>query len=755
MRLSTTPRTSLRLLAFFGLVGCEQGAIKDTASPFGVEACDGVDNDADGQVDEGFPDADSDGMADCVDEEVCDGIDNDGDGEVDEGFEHYGDVDGDGIVDCGGVEVCNGLDDDGNGLVDDGPDSDGDGTPDICELDVCDCVDNDGDGILEENCEQQLQITVTADNQGDYFVDGVWVGETDDWEQPRVFTATVTGNVHHVAANTVDTTSPFGGFLGSVKLDGQLRTTTGDGSWLGARGAPPVGTAWTTSTTGLSAAGGTDCIWTGLNAFSGTGARWVWMDDCHTALRETDEGDRAYFVREVESCAVEEVCDGRDNDGDGEVDETFADSDGDSIADCVDKEECDCVDNDGDGLIDEDCTYELEVLWTGDDVAELTIDGQPVGVNNDWAHVTSTVVAISGGVHHIAAEVSDLDGGTRGFRSAIFVNGLLAMSTGNGRWHGASGVPSDPDWATTTAGLQPDTPADCTWPLSPQLAGISSDWVWDGACEGERANRAAYYVAELLVCPDLEVCDGIDNDGDGDVDEDFPDTDDDGIADCVDTEECDGLDNDGDGDVDPGCWGACPVPTQILECEVNMSDGSVKCSDGTEGPITPLPADPGYIYEVDMSTWTSMTTEVAITNATDWAFHWANSPTNSGWGGDAGDFENDTEAYIYNTSLHLFGNDTFGTPFLANGTALDYKPGSSGRAVLCDSYFGWTGHDTGTTLEHAGPEVFQIDGDEPDAYTASGLNDTLVYVGVDTVARSPGFSRNGGSTDSVLFFFGR
>lgn len=47
-----------------------------------------------------------------------------------------------------------------------------------------------------------------------------------------------------------------------------------------------------------------------------------------------------------------------------------------------------------------------------------------------------------------------------------------------------------------------------------------------------------------------EVCNGEDDDADGLIDEDFADTDADGIADCVDTEVCDGQDNDGDGEVD-------------------------------------------------------------------------------------------------------------------------------------------------------------------------------------------------------------
>ena len=54
------------------------------------------------------------------------------------------------------------------------------------------------------------------------------------------------------------------------------------------------------------------------------------------------------------------------------------------------------------------------------------------------------------------------------------------------------------------------------------------------------------------LCDDIdgEDCDGVDNDGDGLVDEDFGDADGDGTADCLDEEECDGLDNNGDGLVD-------------------------------------------------------------------------------------------------------------------------------------------------------------------------------------------------------------
>jgi len=50
-------------------------------------------------------------------------------------------------------------------------------------------------------------------------------------------------------------------------------------------------------------------------------------------------------------------------------------------------------------------------------------------------------------------------------------------------------------------------------------------------------------------CIDTEICDGLDNDGDGEIDEGY-DTDGDGLGDCFEVEECDGLDNDGDGEID-------------------------------------------------------------------------------------------------------------------------------------------------------------------------------------------------------------
>ena len=143
-----------------------------------TEQCDGVDNDGDGTVDEGFADTDADGAADCVDD------DDDGDGTGD-------------AFDCapvdpsrhpGAAELCNGADDDCDAAVDEDPSDVGGscgessvfpcsfgtyqcvGGTRVCvgavnpQPEVCDGVDNDCDGSVDEtaSCDDHNSCTLDS-----------------------------------------------------------------------------------------------------------------------------------------------------------------------------------------------------------------------------------------------------------------------------------------------------------------------------------------------------------------------------------------------------------------------------------------------------------------------------------------------------------------------------------------------------------------------------------------------------------------
>ncbi len=182
-----------------------------TVYPGAEETCNGIDEDCDGEVDEGlgsnyYPDADGDGHGagdpfvacdpptgyvassdDCDDDdatvfpgndETCDGKDNDCDGDIDEGLliTYYEDADGDGYGSDATTAACT-LPDGYAETAGDCDDTRAEVHPDASEL--CDGLDNDCDGDIDEDIEV---VTFYRDADGDGY--GTTEDTTDSCAQP-------------------------------------------------------------------------------------------------------------------------------------------------------------------------------------------------------------------------------------------------------------------------------------------------------------------------------------------------------------------------------------------------------------------------------------------------------------------------------------------------------------------------------------------------------------------------------------------
>ncbi len=185
--------------------------LRANVNPFATEACDGVDNDCNGIVDDGvlvqvYADNDGDGFGDptkplmlcpgaahvsssntdCADDdaarnpgqlEICDGQDNDCDAEIDEEYNEvnwYPDTDGDGFGDpAGPVIVACVPPADHSLLPTDCDDTKGAISPVAAEL--CDGIDNDCNGLADFS----IGVNDFEDDDDDGLVDSACIGGTD------------------------------------------------------------------------------------------------------------------------------------------------------------------------------------------------------------------------------------------------------------------------------------------------------------------------------------------------------------------------------------------------------------------------------------------------------------------------------------------------------------------------------------------------------------------------------------------------
>ncbi|HOH76499.1 MAG TPA: MopE-related protein, partial [Myxococcota bacterium] len=653
--------------------GIECSVVAGTPSP---EICDGIDNDCDGSIDEDWADlgrACQEGVGECLANgvwtctadlsgvecsanpgtpvaELCDGKDNDCDGSIDEDWTNKGTACQEGVGEClaNGVIVCtadlSGVECSANP-----------GTP-VAEL--CDGLDNDCDGSIDEDwtnkgfaCQEGVGecldtgvIVCTADLSG-----------VECNANPGTPVAELCDGLDNNCNGSIDETwtdkgRPCNEGVGAC-LDTGVWVCTADFSGIECSANPGTAVAELCDGIDNDCDGSIDETWTnkGRACQEGVGECFdtgVWVCTADQSGIECDAEPGAPVV---------ELCDGLDNDCDGSIDEDWTNKGTacqEGVGECLANgvwtcmadlsgvecsanpgtpvaELCDGKDNDCDGGIDEDWTNKGTACQEG--VGECLANGVIVCM----ADLSGVECSANPGTP--VAELCDgLDNDCDGSIDETWTNKGFACQEGVGECLDTGVIVCTADQSGVECNANPGTPvAELCDGLDNNCNG-SIDETWTNKGTDCREGIGACSDTGVWVCsadlggvecsaepgdPVAELCDDIDNDCDGSIDEEWVNLAracQEGVGECLATgvwtctadlsdvecsanpgtpvaELCDGLDNDCDGSIDED-WtnkgtacqegvGEC-LANGVIVCTADLS--GVECNANPGTPVAEL-----------------------------------------------------------------------------------------------------------------------------------------------------------------------